>query len=136
MKKIIVLTILIIMCVSICACNSSNNSTKKENVYTVVCQDGTKEEMTYKEIAALGKNEVKLESYLGLEISGIGGITSIDKTDNFNAEIEIGTLQIIVKNVPIEVAKTFDIGEKFDIKGKLVQIFGSIVYIDGRGYYD
>lgn len=78
----------------------------------------------------MGENELKLEKYPGSEISGIGEITSIDKTDNFNAEIEIGTLQIKVKNVPIGVAKTFD------IKGKLVQIFGSIVYIDGRGYYD
>ena len=142
MKKIIALTISIIMCVSTCACNSSKNlpeskeESKTENIYTVVRKDGTTEKMTYEEIEKLGDNELKLTEYIGSEISGNGKISSIEKTDSFNATVEIGMLKIKVKNVPIEVAKTFDIGDDFEIKGTLVQVFGSIVFINGRGYYD
>jgi len=143
MKKIFSLLLAVTMIFSLGACGGSNQNESKEeisseNIFTVTLKDGTSEEMTYEDLSALYDNELKLEKYLGAKVSGSGEIESIEKdhSEPDNATIKVGFMQFEIHNVPTDVAMNYNVGDTIPVKGELVRVFGTIVYLNGHGYYN
>ena len=158
MKKFISLFIAILMCVSLAACRGDKNGNKKSDTenaavttkdsnakndgeenkpktFTVTLEDGSTEEMTHDELSDLGDNTLKLEDYLGAEVTGTGTVASISEAPNGTATIQVDFMDFEIQNVPLNVAKSFDKGDTIDVKGTLFKVFGCIVYLNGSGYY-
>ncbi len=131
MKKIISLLLVLCLCFSLTACSNNDDI----DTFEVTLKSGTVEKMTHKQLSDLYNNSLKLEDYLGAEVIGSGKLKSVKKATNGTATIAVGVLEFEIKNVPLDVAKTFNTDDVVDVKGKLTNVFGSIVYLDGNGYY-
>ena len=137
MKKFMSLFIAIIMCLSLVACGGDDAGSKKSKAetFTVTLEDGSTEEMTHDELSDLYDNTLKLEDYLGAEVTGTGTVESISRAANGTATIKVDFMDFEIQNVPLNVAKSFNKGDTIDVKGTLFNVFGSIVYLNGSGYY-
>ena len=85
MRKVISCLLVLIMVLSLCACDSATSSDNNQSrdttgeVYTIHCNDGTVKKMTAKEILDMYNNDGRTYDALlkGASISGTGIVSSI-----------------------------------------------------------
>ena len=144
MKKLFSILLVMVMIFSLSACGAGEKEDTskveqkeetKEDTFKVTLKNGNVEEMTHDQLADLYNNSLKLEDYLGAEVIGSGKLESIIKENNGTATLKVDFMNFEISNVPIETAKTFNVGDTVPVAGTLTRVFGCIVYLNGYGYY-
>ena len=136
MKKIFTVllsTIVIIVFLSGCV-NSSQ--------FTVTCNDGTIEKISRGKLENLMNNELTYkEKYDGAYVSGKGKIYHIEK-DSWGSDgtidtvtVEIGSFTTKVMYVPADYVQGYNVGDEFEISGKLASTMNGFATIEADDFY-
>lgn len=138
MKKIISLVLIAIIC-AFCLCGCGGNSEQ----FTVICNDGTVEKISRKELENLRENELTFQQkYSGAHISGKGEIYSIEadgwKSDGTisTVSIEIGSFTTKLWYVPADYAAGYEVGDEIEVSGTIKSQMDGFAYIYADDFYD
>ena len=139
MKKMISIAIILILLLTLlCGCGGNNASQ-----FTVICNDGTIEKMSRKDLENLRENELLYqEKYAGAHVSGKGKIEKIEK-DGWSSDGTINTVSVQIDSfttevcyVPANYVSGYELGDEFEVSGILKSTMNGFARIEADDFYD
>ena len=136
MKKIVSLFLAFVIVVG-CMCGCSGSSK-----FTVICNDGSIEELSRDELENLLENELEFQTkYKGAHVSGKGKIYKIEK-DSWSVDGTIKTVSVQIESftttveyVPADYAANYSVGDTFEVSGTITSTMNGFATIQADDFY-